>query len=537
MDCRPFPLARLPHASRLLADFLEDFPRVANFFAHPPTRDGVLEAARRAAPSPRMRGPVAEALREQNERFGADPSVERNLERFGNGAAAIVTGQQVGLFGGPAYTVYKALAALRLARELTESGVEAVPIFWMATEDHDLAEVNQCFWATHAGFERLDLPFPNEVEDQPVGAVALPAEVTAAVETACSQLEGPSTPSVTRALRESYRPGETMGMAFGRLMRQLFAGRGLLLIDPADARLRRLTGNLYLDALDSCDALDKELLARAEQLSLDGYHAQVRVTDESTLLFWEIDGRRFPVECRGGRMHAGDSSFSPGEFRQALAERPERASGNVLLRPVVQDALLGTAACIGGAAEVAYLAQAEVVYRRLGVPMPAVLARPGFTLVARTIDRLFSKYRLSIADVFEGRQHLRAAMERESLPGDLLGRFTEGDAKLREALENLRGPLEQLDPTLAGALETVERKMLYQYTKLHEKAGRALGARTGLLDRHERLITDLLHPHHELQERTLCFLPMLAWQGLPLVDALERLASPEAGQHIVVSLD
>ncbi len=537
MECRPYPLARMPHASRLLADYLENFSRLSDFYAHPPSREGVLEAARRADISPQMREPVAQVLREQNERYGADPSVEKNLERFRRGAVAVVTGQQVGLFGGPAYTVYKALGAVRLAQELTESGVEAVPVFWMATEDHDLAEVNQCFWATHTGFERVDLPFPKEVEGRPVGDVALPEDVAATVETLCGRLEGPSTPSITRALQGSYRPGETLASAFGRLMRQLFAGRGLLLIDPTDGRLRRLVVNLYQAALDSCDGFGKELLDRSERLSLDGYHAQVRVTGESTLLFWEIDGRRFPVECRDGRVHAGESHFSPEEFRKTLTDAPERASGNVLLRPVVQDALLGTAACIGGPAEIAYFAQAEVVYRRLGVPMPAILSRPGFTLVTRTLERLFSKYHLSIADVFQGRQHLRAAMERESLPGDLLERFTDGEAKLRGVLEGLRDPLARLDATLSGALETVERKILYQYTKLHEKAGRALGARNGVLDRHEGLLIDLLHPHHELQERALSFLPLLAWQGLPLMDALERLASPEAGQHIVVSLD
>jgi bacillithiol biosynthesis cysteine-adding enzyme BshC len=537
MDCRPYPLARMPHASRLLSDFLENFPRVSGYYGHPPNRKGVLDAARQAKPSPEIRAAVAQVLREQNESLGSDPSVERNLEHFRNGAAAIVTGQQTGLFSGPAYTVYKALGAIRLARELTDSGAEAVPIFWMATEDHDLAEVNQCFWANHSGFERVDLPFPKEVEGRPVGGIELPAEVRAAVETVCKSLEGPSTPSVTRALHESYRPGETLGSAFGRLMRQLFTGRGLLMLDPTDPRLHRLVGDLYLAALDACGSADKELLDRAEQLTFDGYHAQVRVTDESTLLFWEIDGKRFPVECRAGRLHVGEYSFSPAEFRQAVAEQPERASGNVLLRPVLQDALLGTAAYIGGGAEVAYLAQAQIVYRRLGVSMPAVLARPGFTLVTRQIDRLLEKYRLSMTDVFEGRQNLRAVMERESLPRDLLERFSDGETKLRELLSGLREPLVRLDPTLGGALETVERKMLYQYAKLNEKTGRAVGMRTGTLDRHEQLLTDLLYPHHELQERKLCFLPMLAWQGLPFLDVLERLASPEEAHHVVVSLD
>lgn len=537
MDCKPYPHARMPHASRLLVDFLDDFHRVSNFYAHAPSREGVLEAVPHAGLPPDRRAAVSQVLHEQNESFGADPSVEKNIERFRNGAVAIVTGQQTGLFGGPAYTIYKALGVVRLARELTESGIDAVPVFWMATEDHDLAEVNQCFWANHSGFERIDLPFPKETEGRPVGSVGLPPEILATVESVCKNLEGPSTPSVTRALTESYRPGATLGSAFGRLMRQLFAGRGLLLLDPSDARLHRLVKDVYVAALDRRDALDQDLLGRAEKLTSGGYHAQVRVTDESTLLFWEMEGRRFPVEWRGGKLHAGESSFSTGEFRQLVAEQPERASGNVLLRPVVQDVLLGTAAYVGGAAEVAYFAQAEVVYRGLNVPMPAVLTRPGFTLVTGPAERLLSKYRLSISDIFEGRQHLRAAMEREALPSDLIQRFGEGEAQLRDALAGLREPLLRLDPTLGGALETAERKMFYQYTKLNEKAGRALGARTGTLDRHEQILSDLLHPHHELQERKLCFLPMLAWQGMPLIDVLERLASPEAALHVVISLD
>ena len=342
---------------------------------------------------------------------------------------------------------------------------------------------------------------------------------------------------MAQVLQETYRAGETLGAAFGRLMTKLFAGRGLVLVDPLDGRLHRLVKPLYLAALDARDELDNELLARAEQLADGGYHTQVRVTDESTLLFWEIDGLRHPVECRGGRMHVGDDSFSPSEFREALEERPEQASGNVLLRPVVQDTLLGTAAYIGGGAEIAYLGQAEVIYRRLGVTMPAVLPRPGFTLVEKPLERLLGKYHLEITDVFEGRQHVRALMERESLPEDLHEGFTSGEAKVREMLEGLREPLARLDPTLVGALETVERKILYQYTKLHEKAGRALGMRSGILDRHEQLLTDLLYPHHGLQERTLCFLPMLAWQGMNLLDGIENCASPETGQDAVVTLD
>lgn len=537
MNCKHYPLARAPHATRLVADYLENFPRLSRYFAHPPTRAGVLEAAGAARVSPGLRGPVADALREQNRQFGADEAVLANIEKFRNGALAIVSGQQVGLFSGPAFSFYKALAAVRLARELSASGVEAVPLFWLATEDHDLAEVNQCYWATRTGLERFTLPFPDDVAGTPVGRIPLPAEVAALVETASSKLEGPSTPSVSGALAEAYKPGETLANAFARTLARLLSGRGLILVDPLDVRLRQLAKPLYLAAVEQRDAVDAGLLARAEELAREGYHAQVRVSENGTLLFWEGDGRRHAVECRGGKFHAGERSWAREEFREAIAAEPQFASGNVLLRPVVQDALLGTAAAICGGAEIAYLAQAEVAYSRLGVPMPAVLPRPGFTLIEPALERLLVKYHLEIGDVFAGREHLRARMERESLPGSLTERFEAGEGKLKEVFANLAEPLAQLDSTLAGALETVERKMLYQYEKLHEKAGRALGLRTGILDRHEQLLIDLLYPHHGLQERSLSFLPLLAGQGMQLLDALEQHASPEAGLHLVVSLD
>jgi bacillithiol biosynthesis cysteine-adding enzyme BshC len=537
MECTRFALTRLPHSTRLLADYLDEFENLSSFYSHPPRREGVLAAARAVSLASETRAQMAEILAEENERFGLEPAAKLNIERFRNGAVAIVTGQQVGLFSGPAYTFYKALGALRLAHELTESGIEAVPIFWMATEDHDLAEVNQCFWATRAGFERVELPFAPETAGGPVGRIALPEEVTAAVESVCAKLEGPSTPSITAALENSYRPGETLGTAFGRLLARLLGSRGLILLDPMDARVHQLAKPLYLAAIDAKEDLDAGLLERAERLAEGGYHAQVRVTGESTLLFWEKDGKRFPVESRGGKLHAGDGDFTPAEFRAAVDRHPELASANVLLRPVVQDALLGTAAYIGGAAEIAYFAQAQVVYRLLGVPMPAVLSRPGFTIVERPLARLLSKYRLEMTDVFQGRQYLRSLMERESLPTALLEDFADREAKLKDLLAGLREPVTRLDSTLAGALETAEKKMLYQFGKLHEKAGRALGMRSGILDRHEQLLTDLLYPHHGLQERTLCFLPMLAWQGLGLLDALEAEAHADSARHAAMILD
>jgi uncharacterized protein YllA (UPF0747 family) len=196
-----------------------------------------------------------------------------------------------------------------------------------------------------------------------------------------------------------------------------------------------------------------------------------------------------------------------------------------LLRPVVQDTLLPTAAYIGGPAEIAYMAQAEVVYKHLLGRMPAILPRASFTIIEPLVARLLKKYDLDFRDVIRGRQHLRARMEVKSLPHALARRFEKDEKSLRKLLGDYQKPLERLDGTLTGALDLAERKILHQFLKLKSKAGRAENFRTGVLDRHERMLLDALYPHRGLQERTLSALPWLAAYGPDFLDDLGELSA------------
>jgi bacillithiol biosynthesis cysteine-adding enzyme BshC len=483
-----------------------------------------------------VRRAVAGVLREQSRRFGADGATERNLDRLTAGAVAVVTGQQVGLFTGPAYSFYKALTACRLADELTKRGIEAVPVFWLATEDHDLAEVNHCYWRTGEGLARLELPAHEDSAGRRVGEIRLGEAIAALLGSASSALAGPASDEVARALEQSYGPQETLGSAFARLMARMFAGRGIILLDSLDPRLHQLARGVYRRALEQCGAITKELLARSKALERQGYHAQVKVTERSTLLFLNVDGRRQSLRQRNGGFTAVGQHFSVVELNETLDQSPEAFSANVLMRPVVQDALLPTAAYVGGPAEVAYFAQAEVVYRRLGAPMPAIVPRAGFTLVEPEAARLLERYGLEVAALFRGRQYVRAQMERRFLPKGLLRKFDQDERSLRKLLGGLRRPVGKLDRTLPGALDTAERKMLYQFLKLRGKVGRSENFRTGLLDRHERLLLDSLYPHRDLQERTHNLLPFIARHGFELLRELERRSASLAGNHQVVFL-
>jgi len=535
MECHCLRPGEVPHTSRLFATFLDDFSRLADFYAHPPSEGGILRAAGEVKLDPGARGVVVEVLREQNRRLGADGATARSLERLDAGAVAVVTGQQVGLFTGPSYSFYKALTAMRVAAQLTERGTEAVPVFWLAAEDHDLAEVNHCFWLGRGGLEHFEIQ-AETAAGRRVGEVQLGEQIRAVVHAAAEMLEGPAAEEVNHALQESYRPEETFGSAFGKLMARLFAEKGIILLDPLDARLHRQAVPVYRRALEENAALTRDLLARSKTLDRGGYHSQVKVSERNTLLFMNLNGQRLPVRQRSSGFIVGRREFSVTELLEAIERAPEAFSANVLLRPVVQDALLPTAAYVGGPAEVAYFAQAEVVYRRLLGRMPAVLPRASFTLIESHVARLLKKYGLEPRDVLHGRQHLRAKMEREFLSKALARRFDAGEKTIRRLLGGLGRPLGKLDKTLVDALSTAEHKMLYQFRRLRGKAARAENFRTGVLDAHERQLTEALYPHRGLQERTLCFLPVLARQGHGLLDELAERVTIGATQHQVLFL-
>jgi bacillithiol biosynthesis cysteine-adding enzyme BshC len=536
------PFSEIPQTTHLFSTYLTAFDRLAEYYSHPPTREGVAASAREVNLAPELRSALVEILRQQNRRFGCsqtlDPAAEKSLQRLAGGAVAIVSGQQVGLFSGPALTIYKALSTIHWAEEMTRAGVDAVPVFWLATQDHDLAEVNESFWNTRNGAARYELPKDPESEGKSVGKIPLGSGVQATIETAAQTLDGPAAAEVAAALRESYAPDETYGSAFGKLLARIFAGRGILFIDPQSSDFDRLAAPIYRTVIESGDELREALLARSHALEEAGYHAQVKVTRESTLLFCSVEGRREPLRTReGGGFSAGAATFSKSELLARLQEAPGAFSASALLRPALQDTILPTAALIGGPAEIAYLAQSQAIYQKVLGRMPAILPRASFTLVEPPIARFLEQYGLDIRDLFQGRQRLRVKMEQESLPDGLTGKFESDEHTIRQIVKSYREPLERLDATLVGAVESIEEKIAGYFLKLKEKVGRAENFRTGVLDRHERILLDALYMNHALQERHLSILPHLANHGLQVLDELLRHASSCAGQHQVLFLD
>src|SRR6266481_2746535 len=443
MDCRALTFHQLPHQPKLFLEYFDRFEKVKSFYVHPPTMPAVTRAARKLAYPDDRRAEVTSILRRQNMALGAGAETLSNLDRLEKGAVAVVSGQQVGLFSGPAYSVYKALSAVQIAEELTRGGIPAVPIFWMATEDHDLDEVRHTTWFDKGKLVRFELPAGGEV-GRPVGRIPLGEQIEPLVQEAAEMLANDGSDLLAQYLIESYRPEETYGSAFGKLFARLFAQHGLILMDPLDAGFHKVAAPLYQHALADRDGLNEKLLQRGKDLDRAGFDVQVKVTARSTLLFHLADGVRQVVTANGGKFQAGEKTWAREELVHMTHREPENFSPNALFRPVVQDYLLPTAAYIAGPAEIAYFAQSEVVYRQLLGRMPVLLPRAGFTLVDAKATKLLRKYSLTVEDVWSGSQDLRHKMERRSVSSALAKKFDGNQKQVAKMLSQLGKQIEKL---------------------------------------------------------------------------------------------
>jgi bacillithiol biosynthesis cysteine-adding enzyme BshC len=538
MDCRAVLPQQLPHTTKLFGDYVSDFSKLAAFYSHPPDIHQVaIEAKKLQFPAERRRD-VTEILRAQNTRFGSSAKAQENLDRLADGAVTIVSGQQVGLFGGPAFSFYKALSAIRTARKLSEEGIEAVPIFWMATEDHDIDEVRHTTWFTDGQLRRFELPKPAE-PDVPVGRIPLGGEITDLVQEAVSLLTGPDSASLAEILQHAYTPTATYGTAFAHLFARIFADEGLILLDPLDERLHRLAAPIFCQALEQRDDLNALLLQRGKELERAGYAAQVNVTSRSTILFSLEGGQRHVISTNNNSdgFSGARHNASRQEWLQKVETSPELFSPNALFRPVLQDYMLPTAAYFGGPAEIAYYAQSQVLYEKLLGRMPVILPRADFTLVDPKAVRILKKYHLEVEDVWQGKQTLRKRMYGENVPKKLAREFDSNLRQMEKSTKKLHKAIANVDPTIQGTIARAEKRIHYQIEKLREKTGVALDRHDKIIDQHEQFLENLLYPQKGLQSRDLCFLPFLSrWGQFGLKELEKHAGAKHPGRHFLVPI-
>jgi bacillithiol biosynthesis cysteine-adding enzyme BshC len=536
MTATCIPYTHVPHSSALLTDYLYHFDRVSHFYNGSPYDPQSYQAvAAQMSKFELARGEIVEVLERQNRAFGCPEPTLANIRRLSEpGTFAVVTGQQVGLFSGPAFTLYKALTTVRLAQSLSGQGLPCVPIFWLATEDHDLDEVSR--GATFDEEYNL-LPLQDSGNRpsprSPVGEVRHTVEVSAALDQLEAALpEGESRFHLLHDLRECYVPGATWGESFARFMTRLFGRLGVILMDPLDESVHRLSSGVYQQALAKAAELRAGVLESTHALVQRGYHAQVHVVEDSTLVFVARHGDRLALHQRDGKfLIDGGEEISLSQLQSIIAERPLDLSPNVLLRPLVQDSLLPTLAYVAGPSELAYLGQAQSLYSALGRPQPVVFPRAAFTLLDSRSDRLMEKYKVSLEDVWQGEEHLSKKIAATGFAEGWSERFDRSQSELEQLLTRLHGDIEKLDPTLLDTLQHTQEKMKYQMERLRGKLTRAALGRSDLLVRHVQALSRFLFPHKDLQERRVGGAYFVGRIGYELLDRLLAQIQVRCSDH------
>ncbi len=535
--------AHAPKTTALFLDYLYHFDRVRNFYSGPPSEITSYHAVAREISSlyPHRRE-LTEILAHQNHTFGCGEVTHANIQRLRDPRTfAVVTGQQVGLFSGPAFTLYKALTAVKLAQSLTNQGLECVPVFWLATEDHDLEEVAKTAVLDEAG-ELIPLEVAG---DRPaprcsVGYVKLSTQVEAMLDRLGQFLpEGASRAQLLEDLRQSYSAGIHWGEAFARLMARIFSRFGVVLLDPLNESVHRLARGIYQKALQQAPRLRHLLEERSKRLINSGYHAQVHVAEDSTLLFAARRGNRELIRQRGKEFYLeGQDVVTLENLQTWVADRPLDFTPSALLRPIVQDSILPTVAYVAGPAELAYLAQSQAFYPEFGRPLPVVLPRASFTLADRRQERLLQKYHLTLEDVWQGEERLRRKIAAAGLGehgGDGKETWAEhldqAERALQEMFERLQRDVEPIDPTLLDAARNAHEKMAYQLERLRSKISRAALERSEILKRHEQELLRFLLPAGNFQEREVGGVYFLGRVGYELLDRLLGQISTRCSDH------
>jgi bacillithiol biosynthesis cysteine-adding enzyme BshC len=516
---------QIPGTSRLFADFLYNYPAVSHYFPYSYLETERLPdlAASLHYPDAR-RAQLVRALSAQNR----DSAALKKLSR--PGCVAVVTGQQVGLFSGPAYTIFKALTAVKLAARLDEQGTPAVPVFWCATEDHDLAEVDHAWMFDETARPEKVSVTNSAVAGGPVGAIK-PNEIPLdQVQRALGEL--PLANDVVERLREAYRPGMTLGGAFQAFLRDVLGEFPLVYIDPLQPEIREIAAPLLREAAERVPELVADLKKRKDELVQAGYHAQVLVEEETSLLLLLGDGRRVPIRYKDGAFVTKDARFSAAE----LGARATELSPNALLRPVMQDFLLPTVAYVGGPAEIAYMAQSAVLYGKLLARMPVIYPRNSFTLLDHRAAKLMQRYGITVPDLLEHQEHVKARVAARLVPQNLTERFVALEVSAKNSLDELRRDLVQFDPTLGAAVDKSTAKVVHQIRRLASKTARETLRRDERASAEANYLVNLVYPHRHLQERLYSIVPFLAKHGLDLPGRLLDATQLTCPDHMVRTL-
>ena len=533
-------LRRFPGIRALAADYTGAFDALAPFFAGDPARPEAWGAAvARVQAHGRDRNALASLIADQQRRRGAPvPAVAAGGRLADPRSVAVVTGQQAGLFGGPHFTLLKALTALRLAERVgREHGVPAAAVFWIDAEDHDWEEVRSCAVLDHELARHIvSLGRPDGAGTRPIAGIALDESIDAALASLARLLPATDASSdLFGALRNAYSAGRGMAEAFGRWLEGVLGDRGLVVYDASDPAAKPLARDVFAREIEEPGVTARLAAEAGDALGGLGYHAQVAPQEHVAALFL-LDGGRQPIRAAGDHFLAGEAEVAGRTLRARACAHPEDFSPNVLLRPVVQDTLFPTVAYVAGPNELAYLGQLKGVYERFGVPMPLVVLRSSATLVDSAAMRFLNRYPFPFERLQSGDEsllnHLLASHLPPSVEQALEGASVAIDGRMTALIEAVPA----IDPTLEGAARSTLGRMQHDLRSLQAKIIHAAKRRDETLRRQFHRTRSQAFPEGIPQERGVGFVYFLNQYGPALVGRLLEDLPLDPGRHWVLAI-
>ena len=534
------PVARAFSSSYLAGE------AIARTFITRDFRSGADRIVRaRSAADRRAPADLVAVLREQQAALPDSRARAENLEALTAGRTAVVaTGQQVGLFLGPLYGFYKAASAVAVARALSaESGVRCVPLFWLQTEDHDFAEIAAATVAG-AGGQPVALALPAEPAAEARVSIAhrrLPVEVAARLDTLAELLgAGPAAKETLALLRAHYTAGRPIAAAFAGLLGVLFAEEGLLILDPRERRVAALATPIYREALAASAEIERALAERRAALATAGFEEQIPTRPGCALLFGHRDsasGPRYRLERPASaaapwRLAGCNALWTAAEIADALAHDPLRFSTSALLRPIVQDTLLPTAAYVGGPAEVSYFAQLGPLYEHFRLAMPLVVPRARFRCLDPHTRRRLAQLGLRADDVTRSQSEVVALLPGTPTAGtpsaaDLTARIAAEITPVVDEIAAAAAALDRRDRNLARAADRTRAHVSRALDRLTGRYARKLAERDGVTLGRLKRVVDALAPGGVPQERAYAWPSLAGRHGPAALKALvfERLAA------------
>ncbi len=537
MKCRSVPYEKLPY-SKLLIDYVRQEKNLSPFYSgHSFSEDSVRQkAADFRFTGDRNRS--YEALEQFNIKLDAPAETRRRLKQLKDpNSLALVTGQQVTLYGGPLYTVYKTVTTLNYASRWEKLlGRPVIPVFWMADEDHDLEEV--CQVGIFSDDNYLKLSCQELKANGPTGRVVLADRFKNFSDHLLSQLpESDFTSELRERIDKHYREGRTLREAFGRWMLDLFGSSGLIMAGSDDPAIKRLSSDLLALAANRSDELHKSLEEQSSRLEKSGFTRQAMV-QRSNLFYLDKEGKRVKISMDGDAWSAGNGqNWDWNELIDEINSYPERFSPNVFLRPMLQDRLLPTIGYVAGPGELAYYGQMRSAYNAMAMEMPLLLPRFSITLMEPAIQRISEKLPFRFEE-YAGRT--------EDLESQFVDRKEEEDIDAiiqswKERTENLTDQFSprvaEIDPTLRASADKINAVVSGELDKLRSKIYRSIKKREQIQIRRIHRVKRHLFPDSGLQERQISMIHYMNKYGLDVWDRLqELLQDQQPDAHKVVEL-